>query len=257
MEPQKSSKTADTIFKVLATVGFLVILLAIVWGAILVARKAPPAFSSLSSAVVTFLSFGGDSDTDGTPSGTDTPTTTPTSGTPTGGTPTTPSTPSTPTKPTVSTPGTKTETSYTFGGTGSGTVINPKGLPDLVPTVISVGYIDKTTKEFVADASPKLEYERKTAVKFVVENKGDNVADSWRMNVVIPTQPHHIFHSDSMRTLLPGEKIEFIISFTQAKSGNQEITINVDPTCTDGCFGSVKESNETNNILKHSFTIRN
>lgn len=258
MEPQKQSKTADTIFKALATIGFVVVLVVLIWGGVWIARKAPPALDSVSSAVVTFLSFnlGGSTEDDTATVPTAPPITTP--GTPSTN-PTTPTTPTTTTKPVTPTPGVKTETSYTFGGTTGGSPINMNGLPDLVPSVVAVGYIDKSTKEFVAQTPIKQEYERKVAVKFLVENKGDNIAlNGWNLNVVIPTDPHHIFHGGSMRALLPGEKIEYVISFTQAKSGTVDVIINVDPTCVDGgCHGAVKESNEKNNILKHAFTISN
>lgn len=279
-EPPKSNSTSQLVFKSLATVGFLVVLLGIIWAGIFLMRHAGSAFSALSGTTSTFLAFGGDKTSTTTVSGSTTgggttgssigsilnngsDNTASVGGSTTGGTGgsttgTTSSIPTPPPPPPTVTAGPTETTSYSFGGptTTSLPYSDPNGLPDLEPKVLAIGYIDEYTGEFVATSSPKAEFDRKIAVKFEVANKGTKHTNDWMMNVVIPTNPHHIFHSNTLRNLYPGEKIEFVIAFTQANTGEVDIIINVDPFASDTySWGHVKESNEHNNILKHTFTI--
>ena len=136
-----------------------------------------------------------------------------------------------------------TNTRIISGGTAS----NPNGVVDLTARVLAVGYVDQNAN-FVASSTPNIN--RLVAVKFEVENVGTKTSPQWSFNVVIPTFPAHIYHANTQQELHPGDRIEYTIWWDKTKiDSNAQITINVDPT------GFVKESNETNNIIKHNFTV--
>jgi len=121
---------------------------------------------------------------------------------------------------------------------------DPNGMVDLRPKILEVGEIDRTTNEFTATSS--IEFGKRGAVKFEIENIGTKASGSWTFNVVLPTFPAHIYHSKSQTPLLPGDRIEYTIGFDSIRSDGapNTIVVNVDP------ISSIKESDETNNIVK-------
>lgn len=120
---------------------------------------------------------------------------------------------------------------------------NKVGPVDLAPRIIATGFISTTTNEFTS--SSKVNPKERIAVKFEVENIGDAVSPEWTFNAVLPTFPSHIYHSPSQIALAPGDRIEYVIGFDSVLLQSQvEAIINVDP------ISSVRESNETNNIVK-------
>jgi hypothetical protein len=168
------------------------------------------------------------------------PTTPSTPVTPT--TPTTPTTPSTPTTPT--TPGTPTNTTITIPGSGA-PVSNPNGYVDLVPKIIEVGVVDKSTGAFTASSSPSRK--DRIAVRFSVENQGTKTSNQFAFNAVLPTIPSYIYSSPMQQELRPKDRIEFTIGFDSFDiTSNGQFTVNVDPT------GSIQEKNEENNIIKYT-----
>jgi len=134
------------------------------------------------------------------------------------------------------------ETSGTKPGTGSG-VSDPNGVVDLKPTILQVGMIDKVTNVFTATST--INQGSRGAVRFIVENVGTKVSPEWTFNVVLPTFPSFIYHSKSQQVLYPGDRIEYTIGFDSIRNDNipNTITVNADP------ISSIKESNETNNIV--------
>jgi hypothetical protein len=121
---------------------------------------------------------------------------------------------------------------------------NPVGITDLKATILGVGRIDRATNAFTATSSISLS--DRGAVKFEVENVGTAVSPSWTFNVVVPTFPAFIYHSNNQQPLQPGDKIEYTIGFDSIKSDGKPntIVVNVDP------ISSIKESTEANNIVK-------
>ncbi len=157
--------------------------------------------------------------------------------------PTTPVNPVTPTTP--ATPGTETNTVISMGAPS-----NPYGKVDLDGKITQVGIIDSETGDFIATTT--LSVVNKIAVKFVISNLGTKTAEGWSFNMVLPTTPQYIYHSNSQDNLRPGERIEYAIAFDKPKEGdNAEIILNVDPT------RSIYESNEDNNIVKRIIEITN
>ncbi|PIP86622.1 hypothetical protein COV42_00320 [Candidatus Campbellbacteria bacterium CG11_big_fil_rev_8_21_14_0_20_44_21] len=149
-------------------------------------------------------------------------------------------------RPAKRTPGQKIEEEILFNQTSGSTagVSNPNGIPDLKATILAVGRIDRETNVFTATSSiPQAD---RGAVKFEILNVGTKSTGSWHFNVVVPTFPAFIYHSKSQPSLLPGDKIEYTIGFDSIKNDGAEnvIVVNADP------IGSIKESLETNNIVK-------
>jgi hypothetical protein len=175
-------------------------------------------------------------------------TTPPTPATPTPSTPSTPVTPTTPTTPSVPstpTPGTPTNTVITIPGSGA-PISNPNGYVDLVPRIIEVGVVDKTTGAFTASSTPSRS--QRIAVRFAVENLGTKTSNQFAFNAVLPTLPLFIYSAPMQQELRPKDRIEFTVGFDSFDiNSNGQFIVNVDPT------GSIQEKNEENNIVK--FTI--
>jgi hypothetical protein len=152
-----------------------------------------------------------------------------------------------PATPKPRTPGTSTNGVYIIPGS-AGTVSNPNGRVDLVARIIEVGVIG-SDNVFVATSTHRLG--TKIAVRFEIENIGDKTSPEWNFNAALPTYPFHIFHSDMQPVLTPGDKIQYTLGFDSAQAGyNKEFTVNADPA------NGVNESNETNNIVKATFSIQ-
>lgn len=138
--------------------------------------------------------------------------------------------------------GTKTEKTFVYYSTGP-TASDPQGVIDLEPRILEVGFVDKATNVFTASSSPSANL--RIAVRFEVVNKGTKASGSWSFNAVLPTMPLYIYSGDAQQSLLPGERIEFVIGFDSIeRKKDGEFTVNIDPT------SRVVESNETNNIVK-------
>lgn len=122
------------------------------------------------------------------------------------------------------------------------------GKPDLAVKVLEIGTIDKATNVFTATTTTTtttLHSFDRIAVRFAVENLGTKETGSWRFNAVLPTYPSYIYSSESLVSLLPGDRIEFTLGFdsVEKKDGNVVI-INADPA------NSIFEASEDNNIAR-------
>ncbi|KKW19595.1 MAG: hypothetical protein UY62_C0072G0003 [Parcubacteria group bacterium GW2011_GWF2_50_9] len=138
--------------------------------------------------------------------------------------------------------GTKTEKTVVYYSTGP-TSSNPDGVIDLEARILEIGYVDKATNVFTASSSPSANL--RVAVRFEVISKGTKASGSWSFNAVLPTLPFHIYSGDSQLSLMPSEKIEFVLGFDSIeRKKDAEFIVNVDPT------GRVVESDESNNIVK-------
>jgi len=116
------------------------------------------------------------------------------------------------------------------------------GKPDLKGEITEVGILN-SNNQFVATTT--LQVGLKSAVKFTISNIGGEKAEGWSFNMVLPTYPSYIYHSNSQENLRPNEKIEYILGFDKVQAGkNQTIILNVDPT------GGLNEIKKDNNIIK-------
>lgn len=231
----------------LAIVGFIVLVIIGMALAVYAARFVPKAVSNIGSAAVYLssqvFSDQGDTDlvvvpsTETVPFGDDAVATT-TATTTTTVTPTTPANPQ---------PGTPVTTVVQVGTTPA----NYYGLPDLVVENVTTGYLTSAdTSTF--RSSNEVPDGKRGAVKFTIANRGTNISERFDFEVELPTSRSYTYKSKSQQTLRPGERIEYVLGFDQAREGNDRtITITVDAD------RDIDESNESNNDRSVTVDIEN
>lgn len=127
------------------------------------------------------------------------------------------------------------------------TPVSLSGLPDLVVTINSVGYLASTTAESFVATTTVVGY--RPAVNFTIKNIGTNMTGSWRFRATIPTTTAYLYESQPQQSLAPGDSIDYTLGFDQANKGVQTISVIADFDKT------VKESNEDNNNTSTKVTI--
>lgn len=137
----------------------------------------------------------------------------------------------------ATTAGTPTTIVVPTGGTAPAALY---GLPDLAVDITAVGYLTSNdTSTFVA--STIVPDGKRGAVKFTVRNAGTNSSGNWTFDAKLPTTgSDYTYHSNSQKSLLPGDRIDFVLGFDHADDGDQTVTVTVDPN------NRVNESNERN-----------
>jgi hypothetical protein len=223
----------------LAIVGFIVLVIIGMALAVYAARFVPKAVSNIGSAAVYLSSqvFSNEGDTDlvvvpapeTVPFGDDVVVATTTATTTVAVTPTAPVTNPRPGAPV---------TTVVQVGTGPA---NYYGLPDLVIESVTTGYLNSAdTSTF--RSSNEVPDGKRGAVKFTIANRGTNISERFDFEVELPTSRSYTYKSKSQQTLRPGERIEYVLGFDQAREGNDRtITITVDAD------RDIDESNESNN----------
>jgi hypothetical protein len=117
---------------------------------------------------------------------------------------------------------------------------NPNGKPDLDITILATGVVNKRTEVFTEKS--EIKDNEKAAVRFEVKNIGDKQSGAWRFESKLPTKASYTFKSASQVSLMPGDKIEYVLGFDEFKNTDSlRFTIEVDPS------DAVDESDETNN----------
>jgi len=234
----------------LAMVGFVALIVAMLWLALSAASFVPgvadrigaaavylgsiftPADSTLSvvpsPSASTTISFG-------EPSSTTSTSTTATS-------PETPA-PSTPAQPTA---GAKTSTTVNVDGAGAVALF---GLPDLTVQIDVIGYLTiASTDSFVASST--VPAGSRPAIKFTIKNNGTNASGSWRFSAAIPSRGTFLYRSQPQQSLNPGDSIDYTLGFDRANQGaNQTISI------TANFDNAVNESNTNNNTASVTITV--
>lgn len=233
----------------LAIVGFIVLVIIGMVLAVYAARFIPTALSNIGSAAVYLSSQVFPADEDGdlvvvdegetVPFGDDASvaTTTETAPTPT---PTTPTTPDTTPRP-----GTPTTVVVPVQVPAS---TNYHGLPDLVVESMVTGYLSSGSDTDSFRSSNEVPDGKRGALKFTIVNRGTNISGRFEFEAELPTTRSYTYNSRTQQTLRPGERIEYVLGFDQAREGeNRTITVTVDPD------DDIDESNERNN--ERSVTI--
>lgn len=116
------------------------------------------------------------------------------------------------------------------------------GLPDLTVEITAIGYLRTSdTDSFVR--SNEVPDNKRGAVKFAIINRGTNTSGTFKFDAKLPTTSSSFtFTSGKQQSLKPGDRIDYVLGFDRAKSGNdREIRITVDAD------RDVRESNESNN----------
>jgi len=143
--------------------------------------------------------------------------------------------------------GEKTEQLVQFVG-GTTVTENPNGKADLGVQILETGILDPETNVFTT--IDVIKTTDRGAVKFEVTNLGTKTSEEWTFNVVLPTNPPHIFLSENQQVLAPGERIEFTLGFDAVVHEEEGvITINIDPD------NSLEEVTKDNNIVKVTIQI--
>jgi hypothetical protein len=126
------------------------------------------------------------------------------------------------------------------------------GLPNLVTTIVAVGYVD-SHGTFFADNS--IDTSDRLAVKFRVTNTGTNKAEDWKVRVTLPTESDRSFdfNSRTQDDLLPNGYVDFVAHLDPGDArdeDNQDITVEADYE------NDVRETNESDNDARAEIDVR-
>jgi hypothetical protein len=115
------------------------------------------------------------------------------------------------------------------------------GRPDLVATILSVGYLrrDGDTNSYIADDT--VPSGRQGAVRFSVANRGGEPTGTWNFSARLPSDSDSNYRSGTQRSLNPGDSIIFTLGFDSSDHGRNTIRVTADSN------DRVSESNESNN----------
>lgn len=127
-------------------------------------------------------------------------------------------------------------------GTG-GTTYN--GPADLAVTITNVGYMDQYSGQFYSGSS--LYGGQKIAVQFEVRNVGGTNSSTWSFNANLPSSYQSNYYSGLQNSLAPGQVQTFTLGFTNAYSGSQSFTVELNPQGSD--------SNGSNNYASRTLYI--
>lgn len=240
--------TRQTTIHVLAVIGFVALVGAGMWLAVYSTRFVPSVINRIGEAAVYLGSVFRSSEAPGlsvvpTPVAT---TTLPFGDESSTTQATAPST-TTPTKRPPATAGSKTSAAYQIGTSTAPS--SPVGLPDLIVTINTIGYLATTSADsFVASST--VPAGSRPAIRFTIKNVGTNAAGTWRFSASIPTQTAYIYQSQPQQPLNPGDSIDYTLGFDQPNKGTDEtisITANFDH--------AVAESNPNNNSASAKITV--
>lgn len=158
------------------------------------------------------------------------------------------STSTTPVNPVAKTPGTKSETTVQIVRSTPAPALY--GLPDLVVTVTTVGYLTAASSDsFVG--STTVPSGSRPAIRFTVTNAGTNISGGWDFSAVVPTRQAYTYRSSRQQGLLPGERIDYTLGFDRPIQGvDQPIVITINES------RALVESNYTNNSATAGVTIQ-
>lgn len=146
--------------------------------------------------------------------------------------------------------------------TGSGTNPNPSncywyngqyicgtgntygGSADLAVTITNIGYMDQSGQFY---PSNNLYRGQKVAVQFEVRNVGGGYSSTWSFNANLPSGYQSNYYSGLQNSLAPGQVQTFTLGFTNAYSGSQNFTVQLNPQSSD--------ANSSNNYTSRTLYI--
>jgi hypothetical protein len=228
-QPRKAALTS------LAIVGFVALIIIGILATIYAASFIPKMLSRSGSASAYLSTLN------------DTPTTADTTPAPTATTPAVTATPLTPTE-TPAQPQTVTKTVYRNVYVPTPVTPSYSGLADLTITVTDKGYLrNGNTGSFVSSSYVPSGYQG--AVKYRVTNTGNNVSNSYRVDIRVESGNGTDNDSVSGGTLPPNRSVEGIGSFDVTTGGTAYIRLTVD------AGNNVVEENENNNTDSTSMSV--
>ncbi len=201
------TKQAALISNILVIIGFIILILFMIWGLFQLAVLSKSWLSSLSGRLrASQLAIGSPYDTsEGTAATTEG------------------------TVATTNNPGTK---------NAEKPAVNVDAAPDLSVRILSAGVIDRTSGEIVPRRNTS--GDDLVAVRFDIANYGATSTGPWYFTALLPTLPPYRYTSSLQSPLAPGGHIENVLRFTQADP-NGVFSVSVDPG------DLVRESDRGNN----------
>jgi len=130
------------------------------------------------------------------------------------------------------------------GGSTSGSLSNPNGIPDLQVTILATGIVDKVTNSFTPGST--VGQNDRAGISFQIKNIGTKASGTWKFIVDLPLAGNTLYvyrPTEIQRSLNPGERIEYTLGFDGIDRSNTTVTavINVDTERT------VSETDVSNN----------
>lgn len=135
--------------------------------------------------------------------------------------------------------------SGTAGNTSGGSTTGSR--PDFQVRILEVGIMDIYNNTFIK--TNNIYSNNKVAVKFEVQNIGGTSTGYFDMRVDVPTEDEDSQLYRSLSPIAPGGKTEFTIGFDNPDTGNQTITVRIDPD------NDIRENSESNNRASQSIYI--
>lgn len=124
---------------------------------------------------------------------------------------------------------------------------DPNGTADLHVSIDAVG-IDRND-DF--RSRERVDEDDRAAVAFTVTNTGTKETGAWFFSAILPTGEPYYFQSDTQASLLPGDRIEFILAFDDIEGrGKTSLYIHADP------IDNVRELSSLNNVAEAVFNVR-
>jgi subtilase family serine protease len=145
---------------------------------------------------------------------------------------------------------TATTTYPVTGATRVRTTPTYTGNPDLIVTIVSVGYIN-SSGDFVASST--IDDSDDLAAVILVTNIGTNKSGPWDIKVSVPTSSDATFtRTETMASLEPSQPVTIDLKLTKGtpRTGTNDIIVTVDPD------NDIVESKETNNAATKSITVK-
>lgn len=102
------------------------------------------------------------------------------------------------------------------------------GQPDLAVTIVSAGYIDPATDQFIVGA-PTVPGAL-SAVQFDIANVGSATTGTWVFSAVLPTGTGFVYRSPSQTPLSPGEHILNTLRFSGTAVNGETFTVTASDT---------------------------
>lgn len=125
----------------------------------------------------------------------------------------------------------------------------PYGRADLAVEITATGYCTSDRTSSFRSAS-RVSSGDHAGIQFTVSNIGTNVSGRWDFEYELPTSPTLSRTVTNQRALNPGDRVDYTLCFSEARTGTRTVTVRVDSG------RHVDESNESNNTASARLDIR-
>jgi hypothetical protein len=127
-----------------------------------------------------------------------------------------------------------------------GRISDPLGTADLHVRVTSVGFDDEGRFR----AQERIRVGDRAVVSFTITNMGTKETGAWIFSAFLPVGEGYHLRSKPQPTLLPGDRMEYTLSFEDIREGNRvPLYIHADP------MNTLRELSELNNVAEAVFRV--